>query len=174
MFPVCACRHRYCRCAGDMHGYRDGYVGLLSALRPKQVFEWGPGANTEMALADPECEVFAVEHQPKWVPVPLDDRFQCLVCGVDSPSYVNLHNRDQADVFFVDGRRRDACLNLVFLLGSLKSVVCLHDAQRIRYHEALGKFPHIKFCGNGFAAASKSPLIMLGDDWGPDLGPGKA
>ena len=160
-FPACDCRRRRCRCAGGLHSFRRDFQSVLDAVRPRTVMEWGPGLNTALALARPGCRVFAVENDSRWVPPPTDARFECLICHAHSASYVQLHGREESDLFFIDGRRRSECLLRVFEEAHHAAVVGLHDAQRRRYHVALAFFPFVQFLSRGFALASRSPLVRF-------------
>lgn len=159
-FPQCNCRRRRCTCAGGIHAFRVPYSAVLAVTLPQEVVEWGPGLNTELALQLPDCRVFAIESVVRWVPTPRDARFACLVCHEQSAAYTSLHGRNDADVVFVDGRRRSECIERVWQDLKPTGIVCVHDAQRARYQSAIGQFPCVAFFGRGFAAASRSPLPL--------------
>ncbi len=63
-----------------------------------------------------------------------------------------------SDLFFVDSRRRAQCLRAIYSLRrqNPELVVCLHDAQRSRYHQALALFEYVQFFSRGFATATNS------------------
>jgi len=154
----CRCESKQCLCAG-LGGrlFRKHYAIILKLMRPKRVFEWGPGLSTEMAL-DAKAEVFTVSD--RWDYVPRQHRigkgFTAYVHKPDTPEYVSMHDQVNIDIYFIDGRRRAECLKLAHQWSTDKSIVLLHDAQRIRYHKALELFPHVHFIDRSFAAASKS------------------
>lgn len=136
-----------------MHTFEGDYAAVLAALRPRKVFEWGPGWSTRMALAA-GAVVVAVEHDRRWVPQIAAPRgqFRCRLAALYSPEYVTVDA--DADVYFIDGRRRAECVNAVHTHAKPSAVVCLHDAQRERYHRALQGWEYVRFLSRGFAVAS--------------------
>lgn len=157
-FPQCNCLIKNCSCSGDMHSYIPHYQKILECLNPKKIFEWGPGLNTKLGLATPSVEsIIAIEQDPKWIPEIEDSRFQVFTVPEHEPNYVHLQGHEDADIFFIDSRRRAECLDLVRMQASSQAVICLHDAQRHRYHEALAKFGAVKFFDVGFAIATHQP-----------------
>lgn len=158
-FDLCDCPIFNCDCGGGVQSYFQHYKLVLSVVRPKRVFEWGPGENTRMAL-QADAEVFAIESLLKWVaPLPTDhQRLAVLVTPIDAASYLSLHGKEDSDLFFVDARRRAECLDLVRQRAKPEAVVCLHDAQRKRYNASLQRFHHVVFLTRAFAVASMSPL----------------
>ena len=162
-FPRCEHTHN-CDCSGGVQGYALCYNRLLQVLTPDQVFEWGPGLNTEQALAlSTTRRVVSVEQDPKWIP---EIKFQRQVIIHLQDSSKMYTGRDMAmfgcldfDLFFVDSRRRAECINAVYDVVcpvNPEVVVCLHDAQRDRYHDALADFKYVHFFFHGLAAATQS------------------
>jgi hypothetical protein len=158
-FPRCDHTHN-CDCSGGTHSYAPFYKEVLRTIQPARVYEWGPGLNTEMALQLPTTkEVTSVEQEPKWIPKNLLRRQIILHQRADSLYYTRVLGAGAYNLFFVDSRRRAECLEVVRHGCSEAAVVCLHDAQRARYHEALAKFPYVHFPHKGFALATKSEAV---------------
>jgi len=159
-FPSCRCLWKRCGCSGGIHSFASHYRRLLQRLRPRRILEWGPGESTRVALEQPTLEeIVSIEHNPKWLP-PIDDsRWRVIMAQTDEPGYVDLHGLEDVDLFFVDARRRVECLELTLEQARPGAAVCLHDAQRERYHEALARFERVEFLAYGFAVAwKKSPV----------------
>jgi hypothetical protein len=155
------CEHKgNCGCTA-LHSYLKHYSKLLPALSPERVFEWGPGLNTQVATGLPSVRrIVSVEQDKRWIPDKLCPSQQILNVKPSSPWYVHLWDMRDADVFFVDSRRRAECISLVHKQATKDTaVVCLHDAQRCRYHEALALFEFVHFYEKGFAAATRSSEI---------------
>jgi hypothetical protein len=106
------------------------------------------------------AKVVAVEQNSKYVPNLPSEKFTVRIIPVNDPRYVLLDGSCNADLYFVDSRRRAECIASVFNSCSDKAVLCLHDAQRARYHAALKQFPYVKFLTRTFCVASKSPEIL--------------
>ena len=154
-FEICDCKKKGCGCAGGRMSFAGPYMHVLHSGRPKTIYEWGPGFSTGIALGF-GCSVFAIEHHPKYVPtIPNNDTFKCTRVQLLDDAYVTPW--EAADLYFVDGRRRAACVVRTLQRcaeNELPAVLCLHDAQRARYQEALRKWPHVRFLSRGFAVAS--------------------
>jgi hypothetical protein len=139
-----------------MHSNHADYERLLCALRPQLVVEWGPGPNTQMALAV-GAEVFSIEHDPQWMPKDLSPKLAVLLAPKDGSHYCFFPA--EADLYFIDGRNRARCLELVYDRARPDAVVCLHDAQRGAYRQALLRFPYVLESSLGFAIATKTETI---------------
>jgi hypothetical protein len=135
-----------------LHSYHADYERLLRRLRPGKVVEWGPGLNTELALAV-GAETFSIEHQLAYLPKHPRPGQSVLFAPIDSSRYFLFP--DDADLYFIDGRNRARCLEAVHERCRRKAVVCLHDAQRQAYREALMRFRHVLEPSWGFAVATK-------------------
>lgn len=158
-YPLCDCPIFNCDCSGGVRSYVPDYAKLLNLVRPRRVFEWGPGINTTMAMRM-GAEVFAIEPLLKWLrPLPLDNpKLAVLVTPTTSPFYLRLHGRENSDIFFVDSRRRAECLDLIREQADPDALICLHDAQRTRYNAALRRFANVTFLNRSFAVASMGEL----------------
>jgi len=143
-----------------MHSFEDPYAEVLELVHPRVVFEWGPGLNTTMALKT-GATVCSMEHQARFMPRGIKtERFVPRLARADSAEYVQIVPYCHADVFFVDGRRRADCIRAARTVCTDRAVLCLHDAQRERYHEALRAFPNVLFMTRGFAVASISEALI--------------
>lgn len=154
--PICHCGHN-CACAGGVHSYADHYAEIIRTYKPGIILEWGPGKNTEIAL-ESGARVFSIEHEEAYARrYSKHDNYQCFIEEVKSDEYISLHNIN-ADLYFVDGRRRSECLRSIFEKATGDYVVCLHDAQRSRYRDAIGLFKNVKFLNGGFAMMENHEL----------------
>jgi hypothetical protein len=136
-----------------MRSYAGHYGELLRHIRPETVVEWGPGPNTQIAL-DAGAHVLSIESERNWIPRGSHSRWTCALTPVDGEWYVRLHGAFDADVAFIDGRRRGECLDVCRIFLRPNAIVCLHDAQRKRYHHHLRAFGQVEFLSSGFAMAS--------------------
>lgn len=156
------CEHDGCCPCASIHSYKDHYRKIFSTLNISSVFEWGPGLNTEIAIEN-GSRVFSKEHDGKWIPKNISSNLWSYgLYDVRTPDYIEVVG-DEWDLYFVDGRRRSECLESVFKSCKDSALVCLHDAQRPRYHDALSLFKKVFFVDPGFAIATNSeelgPLI---------------
>lgn len=125
--------------AADTQDYVRVYSDVLVAVKPRCVFEWGPGINTRMAL-DAGAHVFSVEQDVRW----LHPHHPWLVqyhLDVGNVLYPTLLGQLYCQVHFVDSRRRAECIRHVRHYCLVDNhVTVLHDAQRKRYWSALGSY----------------------------------
>lgn len=157
-YKTCKCR-KNCKHSG-MHSYVDDYKKVLDLIQPESILEWGPGEQTRLAT-ERGIEVFSIEQNEKWIPEIDSEIYLYRIVSVKDPEYVSLPgDRTDWDLFFVDSRRRQECIDLAFERGKSNSVVCLHDAQRERYHPHLRRFPYVVFLSQGFCVASRDPKIL--------------
>ena len=169
-FETCDCKNRHCGCSGGRMSLAGPYQRVLRVVKPRYVYEWGPGFSTGIAIGF--CiPVIAVEHDKKYIPnIPFNDQLHCIHAKMQSEQYVE--PQTDAELFLVDGRRRAECIRRVlrrYTDGTEKPfspVLCLHDAQRTRYHKALREWPHVRFLARGFAVAALEPYRIAGIDKG--------
>jgi hypothetical protein len=158
-YPACGCPvGAHCACSA-LHSYSASYRRLLEITRPVKVFEWGPGPNTQLAL-EVGARVVSRECDPKWVPGARAPELALEVMDCTGSRWVDLGSDRDAEVFFIDSRRRVDCLAAVLAQATPEALVCLHDAQRRRYHSALAAFGYVFFAEPGFAIASRSPAVL--------------
>ena len=149
-WPRCDCTRR-CGCSGGHHSFGPYYQKLLEKVNPTKIFEWGPGLNTELALLFTQ-NIVSVEDVKKWMPDRLLKGQAIIFTRIDTEDYVqSVRHYADADIFFVDARRRSECLELVHKVKKPSAYVCLHDAQRGRYHNALSLYSEVEFPHKGFA-----------------------
>lgn len=151
-YEPCFCEE-LCNCSGGIHSYRKFYSKVLKAVKPKKVLEWGPGANTRMAISF-GAEVTTIEQNPKWNPKFVHKNLTVVNTPVESSEYVSLIFEKDWDLLFVDSRRRQEILQEASSIKEI--VVCLHDAQRYRYRKAIEKFEYIRFIHRGFCVVTNS------------------
>ena len=139
-------------------------------LRPRLVVEWGPGPNTQMALAV-GAEVFSIEHDTQWLPKDSSPKLVVLLAPKDGDRYFFFPA--EADLYFIDGRNRARCLELVYERARADAVVCLHDAQRQAYRQMLLRFPYVFEPSLGFAIATRAETLAahLAELFGTSLQP---
>jgi len=122
---------------------------VLSIIKPKTVFEYGPGVSTKIIAAFPGVEIVdSVEHDTdyyekyRWG---MSDNVQITLQPVleaypETPGRVPLY-----DLIFVDGRERETCLFVAKGRLNKGGVVILHDAARPSYKSIINtykfKFP---------------------------------
>ena len=164
------CSHSHnCSCSGGTHSYVPYYEKIINLIKPVNVFEWGPGKNTDIALQTESLKkIVSVEQDKRWIPTISDSRSCIIYCSQDSDFYVkgfeNYWVENKFDLFFIDSRKRSECLETVYnysLEHNLSTIVCLHDAQRERYRKALSKFRYVYFLHKGFAVATLCEKTFL-------------
>jgi len=150
-FTWCNCITPHCNCE-SIHSFVRSYQDVLKKVKPKVVWEWGPGRSTEIALASGAC-VISIETQRKFFNVLKHHPFlRAMLIPSSEQSY---YRPGKADLYFIDGEAREKCVESVLDVMKDDSVICLHDAQRHRYEIALTKYPRVIFLTRGFAVASK-------------------
>jgi hypothetical protein len=134
------------------HSYHRDYRCLLRTFRPRLVVEWGSGLNTHMALAV-GAEVFSIVDDSQRLPGIGNSRLSLAPRRTDGADY--LLTPTDADLFFIDGRNRARCLEIVHDRARRDAIVCLHDAQRAAYRPMLLRFPFVLEPSVGFAVATR-------------------
>ena len=135
--------------------YSDFYKEVLKFKQPKNIMEWGPGiglnpegekGNTQLALELTTANIVTTEQDIRWVP-PINKRMLIMHTPVESNFYTKIWNPD-ADIFFVDSRKRQECLDKVHSMCSKTAIICCHDAERDRYKKHIEQFTYIIYCNN--------------------------
>lgn len=136
---------------------------IFAAVRPRQVFEWGPGGTTLYLLHKFGADAWvAVEHDPVYYARLLDlrdtlplhlrhvapsgpfnayDREQYLRSETDPElfrDYVTSFGDEAPDLVLVDGRARNFCIWRAVECGA--PLIVVHDAQRPEYRDTLLEF----------------------------------
>ncbi len=157
-FYGCWCRD-HCAHSGGLHSYLEHYTRAIDFVRPKKVLEWGPGQNTTIAISA-GASVVSIEPDERWL-LPGQERHAQLVIAVDDPTYIKPEGHWDSDFYFVDSRRRSECIRSVHRNAEKTDhVLCLHDAQRRRYHAALRVYRYVRYLDVGTAVASDSDRIL--------------
>ena len=138
---------------------------VMTNLKPKRIFEFGPGASTKiMAKHDFVEHIDTVEHDQAWFfkyIKEMPDRVNMmLVPSLDRYPHTLEDMQKEYDLIFVDGKCRPKCLNLAKKNLTHTGVVMIHDAERSEYQEAINNFNYIYFTDNGSTAVlTDNPVI---------------
>lgn len=138
---------------------KDIIVELIENLNPEKCLEWGSGYST---LAFPPTIKnlnywLSIEHDEKWYSnmknSQLSNKVELKLLPIDNPTnedknflkYIEYPDA-KFDFIFIDGKLRNECLRKSLQLLSSKSIVVLHDANRVNYHKEFSSFKyHILF-----------------------------
>jgi FkbM family methyltransferase len=157
-FKTCKCASN-CSHSLGFHSYFKYYKEILDNYKPSHILEWGPGLNTKMAI-ERNINVDSIEFNHKYVSNINSNLLHSDLIDINSPNFINIPDRNKYDLFFVDSRRRNECLQACFEYD-FECIVCLHDAQRERYHNVLKQFKYVIFLNKGFCVASNQNLPIL-------------
>lgn len=156
---VCTCSNN-CSHGGGTPSYTEVYQNIFEVLQPQKVLEWGPGPNTQMALAA-GAEVFSIVFDRKYDCQQIDTpKWRWKLVGVKDDAFVQFPNGETDwDLYFVDSRRRQECISLA-LQGKADAVVCLPNMQPFRRQEYLKQFKYLFLHHTGFCVASNDNKIL--------------
>ena len=154
-FNPCVCKNKKCQCGEGLHSYVKHYTKILDTMNIKTCYEWGPGKNTFMCLERNIC-VHSKEFDQKWRLKIDNPLYTSELVNVSDTNWKIIETPKKWDLYFIDSRERNECLKSVYDVCNYDSLVCLHDAQRIRYYEGLSKFKYVYFYSRGFCVATKS------------------
>ena len=118
-------------------------------IKPKTIFEYGPGESTNFFLSLPYLnKIISVEHD-KYYYNKCKSRFKDnrlelnqVECNVNNSSYATsiLNHDEKFDMIFVDGRRRvESCISALQKASS-DGCIILHDSYRENYMKPLRPF----------------------------------
>lgn len=143
--------------ASSWDSFKETLIKVLGEFKPKTVMEWGPGVSTMIMQDFPSVEfINTVEHDEAWY-YKWSDKFGNKVNLIFEPDLVHYPKRgltlSDYDLYFVDGRERERCLDLI-----KDGIVILHDAERESYQPHIKKFAHIFMEDDGHTA------ILVNDD----------
>lgn len=119
------------------------FEGLLKALKPRRVLEWGAGYSTlcwPPKIVDLECWVSVEHNYVYW------NRFRSKVGGfvdlrlLNDGEYLLPAESQSYDLVIVDGIRRDECLIATHRLIKPGGMVLLHDWGRRDYQKAIATY----------------------------------
>lgn len=134
--------------ASSWDSFKDALYKVLEALKPKTVFEYGPGTSTSIMAIYPSIEIIdSVEHNEAWL-----NKWKwempenvLLLYQPNMEVYPETQGRlEKYDLIFVDGREREKCLYVAKHRLNKGGVVILHDAERPNYQEPM-QFYSYKF-----------------------------
>ncbi len=143
--------------ASSWDSFKQTLIKVLGEFKPKTVMEWGPGVSTLIMQDFPSVEhIDTVEHDSAWHSKWMNkfgnktDLIYCPDLGI----YPFAGQSKEYDLYFVDGRERERCLDLIssIPLGDPSSIVILHDAERESYQLHIKKFAHIFMEDGGHTA----------------------
>lgn len=124
--------------ASSWDSFKETLIKVLAEFRPKTVFEYGPGVSTLLMQDFPSVEhIDTVEHDVAWFNKwkhQLGSKVN-LMLEEDLSKYPYLIGNKECDLYFIDGRQREICLDLC---NKPNGIVILHDSERESYQ------PHIK------------------------------
>ena len=125
----------------------EAYLGIFEKHGPRIVVEWGCGGSTVRFSRHPTIlRWHGIEHDRAWVEnvsAAVSPRVVVHHVPVDSDDYP-LHPKRLGvtpDLIIVDGRRRNACLEVAREIIAADGVVLLHDSCRRRYETGMSRFP---------------------------------
>lgn len=132
--------------ASSWDSFKFALYKVLDAIKPKTVFEYGPGTSTSIMAIYPTVEIIdSVEHNLQWY-----NKWKW-----EMPENVNLIYQPQMelypetagrckkyDLIFIDGREREKCLYVARSRMNDSGVVILHDAERPNYQEMIGSYKY--------------------------------
>lgn len=130
--------------ASSWDSFKNALYKVLDALKPKTIFEYGPGTSTSIMAIYPSVEfIDSVEHNAAWynkykweMPENVHIMFQPIL-----EVYPEQKGRvDKYDLIFVDGREREKCLYVAKSRLNDCGVVVLHDAERPNYREMIDSY----------------------------------
>jgi len=132
----------------------------IDTYLPKSILEWGTGHFGKYAL---KRGIKYTVVAPDWIEAPLYLEELGAICEIyelDTSEYVKPPGAyDDFDFYIVDHRRRREILAHLYT-QTTDALICLHDAQRERYHAALELFPRVHFMNRSFAIMSNTPEIV--------------
>lgn len=130
--------------ASSWDSFKDALYKTLEAIKPKTIFEYGPGTSTSIMAIYPSVELIdSVEHNQAWynkykweMPENVNIMYQPVL-----EVYPEVKGRmDKYDLIFVDGREREKCLYVAKDRLNEGGVVILHDAERPNYQEMINTY----------------------------------
>lgn len=155
--------------ASSIDSYKDTLLAVLSALKPRYVYEWGPGNSTDILASFPTVEhIDSVEHSPNWYEAYLRRKPANVQLMLRTgEEYTRISGRfNEYDLFFVDGIDRPECMKEARKYVKDGGVIVLHDAERPQYQAAIMSFEYSFFTDNGntcvMTDSEETNKILLG------------
>ena len=138
--------------AGSIDSYKDTLLTVLTAFKPRYVYEWGPGFSTDTIAAFPTVEhIDSVEHSPNWYEAYLRRKpLNVQLMLRTGEEYTRVSGRfNEYDLFFVDGIDRPECIKDAKKHLKDGGVIVLHDAERPQYQGVIMGFDYYFFTDDG-------------------------
>lgn len=132
--------------ASSWDSFKFALYKVLDAIKPKTVFEYGPGTSTSIMSVYPTVELIdSVEHNLQWynkwkweMPENVN-----LIYQPQMELYPETPGRiDKYDLIFIDGKEREKCLYVAKARLNDGGVVILHDAERPNYREMIETYKY--------------------------------
>lgn len=138
--------------ASSWDSFKKTLIQVLSEFKPKTVFEYGPGVSTLLMQDFPSVEkIDTVEHDIAWFHK-WSKQFGSKVKMIfeeDLKKYPYHLTDKEYDLYFVDGREREICLEIC---NRPHGIVILHDAERESYQSYIKNFKYIFMEDDGHTA----------------------
>ncbi len=129
--------------ASSWDSFKDTLIKVLGEFKPKTVFEYGPGVSTLLMQDFPSVDkIDTVEHDVAWFSKwsnQLGSKVK-LSLEEDLKKYPYLLTDRDYDLYFIDGREREICLDLC---NRPSGIVILHDSERESYQSHIQQYKHI-------------------------------
>lgn len=134
---------RHTATASTWDSFKPTLIKVLAEFKPETVMEWGPGVSTLVMQDFPSVKrITTVEHDMAWHNKWKDkfgDKVE-LILEEDMERYPLWVNFKNFDLYFVDGREREICLELC---NGSNGIVILHDAERESYQPHIQEYKYI-------------------------------
>lgn len=133
--------------------YKNTLIRIFEYFKPESVFEWGVGSSTDTILGfDFIKSLDSVEGSSVWFDKykhKTNERFR-LIYEPNSLLYPLVTGRfGEYDFIFVDGVKREKCLETAMNMLKENSIVMLHDANRPNYKSFIDMYKYGIFTDNG-------------------------
>lgn len=129
--------------ASSWDSFKQTLIKVLAEFNPKSVLEYGPGVSTLLMQDWPSIgKIITIEHDVAWFhkwASQFGEKIE-LRLEEDFNKYPHLGQDRQYDLYFVDGREREKCLELC---NRPDGIVILHDAERESYQPYIQAFKYI-------------------------------
>ncbi len=140
-----------------MHSFVPVLEKWVKNLRPRRVWEWGPGRSTHVILNGlaEDAKLISIEHDEKWLAKIRDeigDDFRwsydqlSVTRRVSSYAHRILQEKEKYDLIFIDGRRRVECVVAALQAVHPQGVIILHDASRRAYTDLIKPLIEVNEC----------------------------
>lgn len=139
--------------ASTWDSFKKSLIKVLAEFKPKTVFEYGPGVSTLLMQDFPSViYIDTVEHDVAWFNK-WKNQFGNkvnMILEEDLKRYpYKLKSAEIYDLYFVDGREREICLELC---NRKDGIVILHDSERESYQPYIKNFKYIFMEDDGHTA----------------------